>query len=182
MTFSKPASKQTNFKHNKPSLSVSNLKSNMPGQKYGLWPSVFDLFYHECCKCSVEGTGNGLATPVSKQRLLCRASMTSGSAQSTRWYTASRRSNSCKAGHRLCSISSASFEDGLKELGPLAAIEEAEGRPASPDEEAPAEEEVPTAVATARALTSRARDLTNHRQAIAKLRQHFSKVRPSELL
>lgn len=68
------------------------------------------------------------------------------------------------------------FEDGLKELGPLAAIEEAEGRAGSPDEEAPADEEVPTAVATARALTNRARDLTAHRQGIAKLRQHFSKV------
>ena len=68
------------------------------------------------------------------------------------------------------------FEDGLKELGPLAAIEEAEGRPASPDEEAHVDEEVPTAVATARALTDRARDLTAHRQGIAKLRQHFSKV------
>ncbi len=70
------------------------------------------------------------------------------------------------------------FEDGLKELGPLAAIEEAESRPASPDEDGfPPEEEVPSAaVATARALTSRARDLTAHRQGIAKLRQHFSKV------
>ncbi|KAL0025091.1 hypothetical protein WJX79_008079 [Trebouxia sp. C0005] len=69
------------------------------------------------------------------------------------------------------------FEDGLKELGPLAAIEEAESRPASPDEDGfPPEEEVPSAaVATARALTSRARDLTAHRQGIAKLRQHFSK-------
>ena len=70
------------------------------------------------------------------------------------------------------------FEDGLKELGPLAAIEEAESRPTSPDEDGfPPEEEVPSAaVATARALTSRARDLTAHRQGIAKLRQHFSKV------
>jgi len=70
------------------------------------------------------------------------------------------------------------FEDGLKELGPLAAIEEAQSRPASPDEDGfPPEEEVPSAaVATARALTSRARDLTAHRQGIAKLRQHFSKV------
>lgn len=74
------------------------------------------------------------------------------------------------------------FEDGIKELGPLAAIEEAEGRPGSPDEEAPADEEVPTAVTTARALTNRARDLTNHRQTIAKLRQHFSKVWPLQLL
>lgn len=70
------------------------------------------------------------------------------------------------------------FEDGLKELGPLAAIEEAEAGLASPDEEAPAagDDEVPTAVASARALTNRARDLTAHRQGIAKLRQHFSKV------
>ena len=71
------------------------------------------------------------------------------------------------------------FEDGLKELGPLAAIEEAEASLASPDEEAAAgagDEEVPTAVASARALTNRARDLTAHRQGIAKLRQHFSKV------
>lgn len=70
------------------------------------------------------------------------------------------------------------FEDGLKELGPLAAIEEAENRPASPDEDGfpTTEEEVPSAVATARALTKRARDLTAHRQGIAKLRQHFSKV------
>ena len=68
------------------------------------------------------------------------------------------------------------FEDGLKELGPLAAIEEADSRPSSPDEEFPSDEEVPSAVATARALTNRARDLTSHRQGIAKLRQHFSKV------
>ncbi|DBA96032.1 TPA: hypothetical protein ACH3X1_001533 [Trebouxia sp. C0004] len=69
------------------------------------------------------------------------------------------------------------FEDGLKELGPLAATEESESRPASPDEDGfPPEEEVPSAaVATARALTSRARDLTAHRQGIAKLRQHFCK-------
>ena len=75
------------------------------------------------------------------------------------------------------------FEDGLKELGPLAAIEEAEAGLASPDEEAPAsgEEEVPTAVASARALTNRARDLTAHRQGIAKLRQHFSKVRQAAM-
>ena len=70
------------------------------------------------------------------------------------------------------------FEDGLKELGPLAAIEEAEAGLFSPDEEAAAngDEEAATAVASARALTSRARDLTAHRQGIAKLRQHFSKV------
>ena len=67
------------------------------------------------------------------------------------------------------------FEDGLKELGPLAALEEADSRPASPDEPLPADEES-SAVATARALTNRARDLTAHRQGIAKLRQHFSKV------
>ena len=67
------------------------------------------------------------------------------------------------------------FEDGLKELGPLAALEEADSRPGSPDEPLPGDAEL-TAVATARALTNRARDLTAHRQGIAKLRQHFSKV------
>ncbi|KAL3153768.1 hypothetical protein ABBQ32_013356 [Trebouxia sp. C0010 RCD-2024] len=69
------------------------------------------------------------------------------------------------------------FEDGLNELGPLAAIEEVEAGLATPEEDTPpaVDEEVPSAVATARALTNRARDLTAHRQGIAKLRQHFSK-------
>lgn len=72
------------------------------------------------------------------------------------------------------------FEDGLNELGPLAAIEEVEAGLATPEEDTPpaVDEEVPSAVATARALTNRARDLTAHRQGIAKLRQHFSKVCP----
>ena len=68
------------------------------------------------------------------------------------------------------------FEDGLQELGPLAALEDGDSRTSSPDEPLPADEEVPSAAATARALTNRARDLTAHRQGIAKLRQHFSKV------
>lgn len=69
------------------------------------------------------------------------------------------------------------LENGLKELGPLADVEEAEAGLALPDGEAASGgEEASTSEACDSTLASRARDLTAHRQGIAKLRQHFSKV------
>ena len=65
------------------------------------------------------------------------------------------------------------FEDALQELGPLAALDDGSTRSPSPDEEAPVGEEE----GANRALARHAGNITQHRQALAKLRQHFQKVR-----
>ena len=69
------------------------------------------------------------------------------------------------------------FEDALQELGPLAALEDGLARSCSPDEENPPEEGDGTAGAN-RALVRHAGSLTQHCQALNKLRQHFQKVSP----
>lgn len=67
------------------------------------------------------------------------------------------------------------FEDALQELGPLAGLDDGTTRSPSPDEEAPVEDD---ANGANRALARHASNLTQHRQALVKLRQHFQKVSP----